>query len=385
MQKINIRKTMFCSLLVLLVLACDSSSIVSDVLTAFPLTPTSAISNDVPTQPAPDGGLQEIPMQVGYGARGSFYEIYFTDPLNPDAERQEGGPDAPLVQAIDRARVSVDVAAYSISLRSIRDALLRAHKRGVQVRMVMESENMDSAAPSALIKAGIEIVGDRRPGLMHDKFVVLDRTEVWMGSMNFTTSGAYADNNNLVRIRSSEVAEDYIVEFEEMFKRDFFGTDAIAKTPHPRVTLDGVEMEIYFSPDDKVARRIVALLRGAQQSITFLAYSFTANDFADILLSKASEGLAISGVMEEAQVKSNQGTEFTRFESAGLFVYLDGNQGQMHHKVFVIDRKIVIAGSYNFSYSAETQNDENTVIFFDPQIAAQYLAEFERVEAEAQK
>jgi phosphatidylserine/phosphatidylglycerophosphate/cardiolipin synthase-like enzyme len=57
----------------------------------------------------------------------------------------------------------------------------------------------------------------------------------------------------------------------------------------------------------------------------------------------------------------------------------------MHHKVFIIDEKIVITGSYNFSSSAERTNDENVVILFDPQIAAQYLAEFRRVDAEAQK
>jgi phosphatidylserine/phosphatidylglycerophosphate/cardiolipin synthase-like enzyme len=66
-------------------------------------------------------------------------------------------------------------------------------------------------------------------------------------------------------------------------------------------------------------------------------------------------------------------------------VFKDGNPGQMHHKVFIIDEKIVITGSYNFSASAERTNDENMAIFFDPQIAAQYLAEFQRVYFEAQK
>ena len=324
-------------------------------------------------------------MQIGYGVRSSFYEVYFTDPFNPNAYRDEGGPDIPLAQAIDEARLSVDIAAYSMSLRSVRDALLRAQKRGVRVRMVMESDNLYNAVPSDLANAGIPIVGDNRPGLMHDKFMVIDRSEVWTGSMNFTTSGAYEDNNNLIRIRSTKVAEDYTVEFEEMFERDFFGPDVIAATPNPHVTIDGIPLEIYFSPDDKVARRIVELLRGAQQSIYFMAFSFTANDYGDILLQKAKQGLTIAGVMEEQQVKSNEGTKFTPLHEAGLPVYLDGNPGQMHHKVFIIDRKIVIAGSYNFSLSAETQNDENVVIFFDPRIAAQYLAEFKRVDAKAQK
>ena len=366
-------------------LACDASSLPNDVMTAFPLTATPVRSADIPTVPVAAGTLQDIPMQVGYGARGSFYEIYFTDPFNPDSSRDEGGPDVPLVQSIDNARVSIDIAAYSMSLRSVRDALLRAQKRGVQVRMVMESTNMTDTVPKKLIEAGIPIIGDNRPGLMHDKFIVIDRSEVWGGSMNYTTPGTYEDNNNLIHIKSSKVAEDYTVEFEEMFKRDFFGPDVIAKTPYPHLTIDGIPMEIYFSPDDGVAKRIVELLRGAQQSITFMAYSFTAGDFGKIISQKAKEGLKINGVMEEEQVKSNKGTQFTYFDRASLPVYKDGNPGQMHHKVFIIDDKIVIAGSYNFSFSAETQNDENVMIFFDPQIASQYLAEFARVDAEAQK
>jgi phosphatidylserine/phosphatidylglycerophosphate/cardiolipin synthase-like enzyme len=374
-----------CSLFLMVALACDSSSVVTDVMTAFPLTPTPTKVSDAPTLPVPSGSVQEIPMQVGYGARGSFYEVYFTDPFNPDADRQEGGPDVPLVQAIDKAQVSVDVAAYSISLRSVRDALLRAQKRGVQVRMVMESTNMRSAVPQALLDAGMPIIGDNRPGLMHDKFMVIDRSEVWAGSMNFTTSGTYEDNNNLIHIISSKVADDYTVEFEEMFEHNFFGADVVAKTPNPHLIIDGISMEVYFSPDDKVAQRIVELLRGAQQSITFMAYSFTAGDFGKIISQKAKQGLKINGVMEEEQVKSNKGTQFTYFEQAGLPVYKDGNPGQMHHKVFIIDEQIVIAGSYNFSFSAETQNDENVMIFFDRQIAAEYLSEFARVESQAQK
>jgi phosphatidylserine/phosphatidylglycerophosphate/cardiolipin synthase-like enzyme len=364
-------------------LACDLSAALP--ATNTPISPWAT----VPSTLQPGSALQDIPMQVGYGARSSFYEVYFTDPFNPDSEKLEGGPDVPLVQALGQAQLSIDMAAYSISLRSVRDALLQAQKRGVRVRVVMESDNMLDSVPQALVDAGIPIIGDNNhsnhPGLMHDKFVVIDHSEVWTGAMNFTTAGTYEDNNNLIRIRSTKVAEDYTVEFNEMFERDFFGPDAIAKTPNPYVTIDGVALEVYFSPDDKIVRRIVELLRGAQQSIHFLAYSFTSRDFSDILLQKAGQGLDVSGVMEEQQVKSNKNTAFTAFQQAGLPVYKDGNKGQMHHKVFIIDEKIVIAGSYNFSLSAETQNDENVVIFFDPRIAAQYLAEFNRVDAEAQK
>jgi phosphatidylserine/phosphatidylglycerophosphate/cardiolipin synthase-like enzyme len=347
--------------------------------------PTSSPSTSVIPTNLPPGTQISLPMKVGYGMRGSFYELYFTDPFNPATVNEEGGPDVPLAAAINAARVSVDVAAYSISLYSIQQALINANKRGVRVRMVMESDNMSDPVPQALKATGIPIVGDNRPGLMHNKFMVIDHSEVWTGSMNYTISSTYEDNNNLIRIRSSKVATDYTTEFEEMFVDDFFGPDAITNTPYPQVTVDGTPLEVYFSPDDHVARRIAALLRAANSSIFFLAYSFTADDFGDIIRQKAQDGLKVAGVMDDSQIKLDTGTEYDPFITAGLPVFPDGNAGLMHHKVMIIDNEIVITGSYNFTASAERTNDENVLIIFDKQLAADYMAEFQRVFDEAPK
>ena len=51
----------------------------------------------------------------------------------------------------------------------------------------------------------------------------------------------------------------------------------------------------------------------------------------------------------------------------------------MHHKVFIVDEKIVAFGSYNFSKSAEEKNDENFIIVYNQQIAEQFMREFQRV------
>ena len=113
-----------------------------------------------------------------------WYSVYFTAPQGPAANTLRGGPDAALAEAIDQAVLSVDVAAYSLDLWSIRDALLRAHRRGVSVRLVVESDNLDSDELIQIAEAGVPVLGDRREGLMHNKFVVIDRYEVWTGSMN---------------------------------------------------------------------------------------------------------------------------------------------------------------------------------------------------------
>jgi len=279
----------------------------------------------------------------------------------------------------------VDVAAYSLSLTSIRDALLRAHERGVQVRVVMESDNLDGSAPQALIDAGIPVLGDRREGLMHDKFVVIDRSEVWLGSMNFTFSGTYQDNNNLLLIRSVKMAENYTKEFEEMFLDDMFGDHTVPETPNPDITIEGTRVETYFSPDDGVANHLYDVLMNATESIYFMAFSFTTDELGQAIRTQADNGLDIAGVMEEQQVKSNIGTEYDLFKQAGLNVFVDGNEGQMHHKTMIIDEQIVVTGSYNFSRSAETRNDENLIFIYNPQIAEFFMGEFQRVYEQSQR
>ncbi len=331
------------------------------------------------TTQIPGTELTPIDLSVGYAVKDSWFELYFTDPANLLSAQGTGGVDGPLVQAIDNARLSIDVAAYSLSLNSVRYALINAHKRGVTVRMVMESSNMERSDPQALIEAGIPIIGDEQPGLMHDKFIVIDKSEVWLGSMNFTDSGTYEDNNNLLRILSTKIAENYSVEFNEMFEGNLFGPNTLAETPNPSITIDGTQVDTYFSPDDGVINKIAVVLSDAKESIYFLAFSFTSNDLGDIVRSQHAAGLTVQGVMDEEQVKSNQGTEYDPFLQAGLDVRIDGIDGLMHHKVFIVDEKIVVLGSYNFSQAAEVRNDETILIIYNEAIAQEFIKEFQRV------
>ncbi|MGE5123402.1 MAG: phospholipase D-like domain-containing protein [Acidobacteriaceae bacterium] len=314
-----------------------------------------------------------------------WYSLYFTTPVDPSASSYRGGIDDDLAAAIDQARLSVDGAIYDLNLWSIRDALISAHRRGLAVRLVTESDNMDELEVQELKQAGIEVVGDRREGLMHDKFLVIDRSEVWTGSMNLTTGSAYLDNNNLIRLRSTQLAEDYTHEFEQMFLDDHFGALKRADTPHPAITLNGSLVEVYFSPQDGTLEHLLGAISAAQESIAFMAYSFTSDDLSQAMIERHNSGVSVSGVMDKDQYHSNAGTEYDTLVQAGIDLRLDGNPRLMHHKVIIIDRQVVILGSYNFSFNAEHNNDENTLIIHNQDIAAQYLAEFQRIYDSAQR
>ena len=308
----------------------------------------------------------------------NWLSLYFSEPESPSAGTYRGGPDAALAAAIDRAEISVDAAIHDLNLWSLRDALLDADRRGVDVRLIFETGNLDSRSEMQELASQVDFIEDDSEGRMHHKFMVIDGLQVWTGSMNFTTTGAYRNRNHLIRIESEALAAQYTAEFEEMFIAGDFGIDSPTSSGF-LTSIQGHSVEVYFSPDDSTLERLLELVNGAADTIDFLAFSFTADELAEALLAAEKRGVRVRGVFEGSQAISNTGGEWAYLESAGLNIRQDGQPGQMHHKVLVIDGAIVVLGSYNFSRSAEERNDENTLVIASQELAAEFEAEFEEI------
>jgi phosphatidylserine/phosphatidylglycerophosphate/cardiolipin synthase-like enzyme len=326
-------------------------------------------------------GLPGEPSPAGAESHGSI-QVYFSAPGSAAAQSLRGGPDAPLAAAIADAQQSVDMAIYDLDLWSVRDALLAAHRRGVQVRLVTEKNNAQNPEIAELELAGVPVVVDGESGLMHHKFVVIDGQAVWTGSMNLTVNGAYRNDNNLVLIRSPHLAANYLREFEEMFLERRFGPRSRRDTPYPSLRVSGDLVEVAFSPEDGALERMLPYLRAAQSSIRMMAFTLTADPLAEVLLERHAAGVHVSGVVEAANVGA-AGSDVPRLRREGIDLRLDGNPNSMHHKVLIIDGQIVIFGSYNFTRAAEEKNDENILIIHDPDLGRTFLIEFERVYRQA--
>jgi phosphatidylserine/phosphatidylglycerophosphate/cardiolipin synthase-like enzyme len=334
-------------------------------------------------------GIVEDSSQAADGSQDHWIQVYFTEPKDEDDGTRQGGMDADFVRAIDAAQTSIDMALFEYDLESVTQALLAAVQRGVRVRMVVDSENWEADREMARLlrqiqKAGVQIVGDERSAFMHNKFAIFDRRRVWTGSWNLTHNGTYRNDNNALLIESSKLARNYRVEFEEMFNERSFGPRSPSNTPRSVLKIQGVRVENCFSPEDQVAERIIAKLEKAQSSICFLAFSFTHDEIGQVILDKAQDGVSVQGVFEK-RGHSNEYSQYGPMRYAGLDVWPDANAYTMHHKVLIIDDEMVITGSFNFSVNASESNDENILIIQDPEVAAQYLAEFHRVYEKAQQ
>jgi phosphatidylserine/phosphatidylglycerophosphate/cardiolipin synthase-like enzyme len=353
----------------------------AEVLDALGLPhPVAAAPTPTPATPLP---AAREPSPTAGPAAGAWYRVYFTDPRYPDvASEREAGIDAHLVQLIDSAQRTVDVAAYELDLETVVDALLRAKERGVTVRLVTDTDNLEEEAVQRLKKGGVPVVEDDRSAIMHQKFVIVDGRTVMTGSWNLTVNCTYRNNNNAIYIESEALARNYQAEFDEMFEEKRFGPTSPRNTVQPQLVIEGTRVENYFAPEDKVSPILVDLVSNAQKSIHFLAFSFTHDDLGQAMLERAKAGVKVSGVFETRGADTQHG-EYPPMREAGLDVHLDGNPYVMHHKVIIVDEAIVVTGSYNFSASADESNDENVLIIHNPDIAQQYLEEFQRVRQRA--
>lgn len=347
-------------------------------------TATSApviIATDVPFS----RDVNILTLEQGYGAEKGFWQVYFTAPTGSrDSSVYVGGVDTVVAAAIDNVRGTLDIAAFEFNNRTITDAVLNAHRRGVVVRMVTDNDyglNDDDATISELIEAGIPVVDDARSALMHNKFMIMDGSVVWTGSMNYTVNGSYRNNNNVLQLRSRRAVETYQSEFNEMFVDRQFGPRSPSDN-RGNFNQNGTPVEIYFAPEDDVLNAINSKINNARSSIHFMTFAFTEASVRDAMLARSNAGVEIQGIFERV----GSGTEYsalTPLFCAGLQVRQDGNPFVLHHKVIIVDREIVITGSFNFSQNATRSNDENLVIIQDADLAAQYLNEYSRRWAEA--
>jgi phosphatidylserine/phosphatidylglycerophosphate/cardiolipin synthase-like enzyme len=231
--------------------------------------------------------------------------------------------------------------------------------------------------------------------LMHDKYVVRDagRTSatVWTGSANFTDDAWTLQENNVVRLRSSSLADAYRADFDAMW-----ASGAVAGTGRGlagSTTIGDAGVAWDFAPGDGAAidAALVAMVAAATQRVDVATMVLTSHGVLAALVAAIERGVPISGIYDAGQMDPIA-VQWARSRSAASKQALADWQRVsaslvpkhstpftptsphdfMHHKVIVAD-DVVATGSYNVSANAQ-HNGENHVRIASPAIAARYRA-----------
>lgn len=227
------------------------------------------------------------------------------------------------------------------------------------------------------------VILHNKSSYMHNKFCILDQSRVLTGSTNPTMSGLELSENNIIVIESATLAQSYLAEWNEL------ETQAINKATHEETQhKTDSYISIAFCPEDDCEQTIASLLLQANESIDAMLFSFTSKTIGEIL-DKKSKDNAFKDNSSKMKMRiitdgkqnpqGNQIAILNKSIETKEITHKGFASGFMHHKVFIIDNKITITGSFNPSKNANTRNDENIVIIFNETVAADYSQEFERL------
>jgi phosphatidylserine/phosphatidylglycerophosphate/cardiolipin synthase-like enzyme len=143
------------------------------------------------------------------------------------------------------------------------------------------------------------------------------------------------------------------------------------------ITLNNTPVQVYFSPRGGCTEALVRELNGAQKEILVQAYSFTSKPIAKALVEAHKRGVKTEIILDKSQRREKySAADFTAH--MGIPTYIDSAHAIAHNKVMVIDREVVITGSFNFTKAAEEKNAENMLIIRSRELAKAYLDNWEK-------
>lgn len=426
------------------------------------------ISNpDPPNRPAPLPQADRLEAYFNRNPANSY-----RDPLR-DFQRDGDNLEQLIVENIESAQTSLDVAIQELRLPRIAQAIADRHRAGVQVRVILENHysrpwsdytaaevrqfddrqqsryndgvaiidaNQDGVMSPEEIRqndalvilrdAGVPVIddtadGSRGSGLMHHKFVVIDNQTVVTGSANFTPSGIHGDldeaesrgnANHLLRLESPELAAKFRQEFELMWGDGVGGQPdsrfGVQKPPRPiaDVRVGDSLVSVKFSPtspsrpwEQSTNGAIASALQRATNSVDLALFVFSEQQIADELARRHQQGVQVRALIDpgfafrnysealdmlgvaladnRCRYEANNQPWTSPISSVGVPQLPPGDL--LHHKFGLVDDRLVVTGSHNWSNVANSQNDETLLIVQNPTVASHFRREFDRLYAVA--
>lgn len=395
-----------------------------------------AIGGQCCINPKPDIIKQKKMFEILSDLERNDIAIYFVDPLKNKKPINEPDSDAALalLAMINNAKDSIDFAIYGIGGQDeIFMALVEAQKRGVKVQGVTDvdinyqniyadtfrlisllktvvvdfesTQKTEEAVRNKFYKNGINVpymqqisfdvdnnIIDRsyigkygirvQKGIMHNKFFIIDNQYVWTGSANVSLGCMTYNSNVSVAIKSKKIAKLYTNEFNQMY---FEGKFHQAKSPtkdNEDISInDKTKISVYFSPKSQVFNRaIIPLIQEAETSIDVPMFFLTHRETIQALLDAQHRGVKIRIILDAVGAKSAY-SKHDILREAGILVKVENWGGKMHMKSMIVDNKIIVVASTNWTSTASRTNDENLLVISDKRLAQKFTNEFNRLYA----
>lgn len=141
----------------------------------------------------------------------------------------------------------------------------------------------------------------------------------------------------------------------------------------------------FFSKNTVIYEKLIGVIEMADKTINIAMYQLTDRRLVNKLKSRATDGVKIRILLHKNPKNEKKLKKYKRFleknAKGNIKVRLRGGKaegGLFHHKFMIVDKKVVVLGSYNWSYRANKKNKEDLLIIFDDNLAGEYTRYFNK-------
>lgn len=272
---------------------------------------------------------------------------------------------AAIVDALGRARRSIELELYEFQRVDLAALLLNAHDRGVDVTAIEDpSESSSRMIWAQLEQGGVRVVAFpiERLTIDHVKLLIVDGIQAIVGGINWGTKSAANQDFDV------SATGPVVNNLDRIFRQDLALSGVVSAIPP--ASPDRLVQVLVTRPGDGIRAAALAAIAAAHHSIDLEMYVLSDRLVIDALVAAAKRGVALRVLLDPTQ--SQNADTLTVLNAAGATVrfYLQAGDELLHAKAAIIDGSTVLFGSCNWSRSGFTRNHELDLLVQDAQLAA---------------
>jgi phosphatidylserine/phosphatidylglycerophosphate/cardiolipin synthase-like enzyme len=296
---------------------------------------------------------------------------------------------------------------YSFDIEEIKQALLQAHARGVKISLLYAQTNQidfdifwaDAFETIPPIYIGGNIESSNYS--MHHKFMLIDPElpsgRLLTGSWNWSYLQEDLDPNILLETTTPEIVKSYYHEARRLLN-GYNGFNKF-KLPDFRPWTDqidfedGSKVEVWFSPGRErysIQNRILDLINSATETIDIANTVVDSTEIASSIIGKAKDGLQIRIIFDHLNLEPEKSIynyllkRQAQFHLDNLQLIIGGEADAneeglysiFHHHNLIIDQRVVLTGTANWTFGGFFLNDENFLVLYNQEIAKKFTDNF---------
>ena len=137
-------------------------------------------------------------------------------------------------------------------------------------------------------------------------------------------------------------------------------------------------LECYFFPNQNNERKVVDMFRTCKKTLDLAIFTLTKDSISNAIEEAYKRGVKVRLIADDS-CSLMLGSDVRKLAAIGVPTKTDRAKYYMHNKVAIIDKSVLVTGSYNWSRQATNYNQENILFFENKDLCEKYTQEYDKL------